>query len=68
MYLVHHNNHEGGIQPPLNPNQRNIMSIIYERGNHGLTLYKQPHYPELVDELLEYAEANEPEPEEELSF
>ena len=37
------------------------MSIIYERGNHGL-------FPELIDELLEYAEANEPEPEEELSF
>jgi len=44
------------------------MSIIYERGNHGLTLYKKPHFPELIDELLEYAEANEPEPEEELSF
>ena len=44
------------------------MSIIYMRDNHGLTLYKQPHFPELIDELLEYAEANEPEPEKELDF
>ena len=44
------------------------MEIIIERGNHGLTLYNQPHFPELIEELLEYAEANEPEPETELSF
>jgi len=38
------------------------------RDNHGLTLYKQPHFPELINELLEYAEANEPEPEVGLRF
>ena len=44
------------------------MSIIYERGNHGITLYKFPQLPELADEMLDYAEKNEPKPEEELSF
>ena len=44
------------------------MEIIIERGNHGLTLYKTPVFPELIDEMLDYAENNEPEAEEELSF
>ena len=44
------------------------MSIIYERGNHGLTLYKYPQFPELHDEMLDFAEDNEPEAEKELSF
>ena len=44
------------------------MLINYNRSQHGLTLYKGPSFPELHDELLEYASANEPEPEEELSF
>tara|TARA_R110002020_G_C15954652_1_gene745959 strand:+ start:89 stop:223 length:135 start_codon:yes stop_codon:yes gene_type:complete len=44
------------------------MELIYERGNHGLCLYKAPVFPELYDEMLDYAENNEPEAEEELSF
>jgi hypothetical protein len=44
------------------------MFIIYERGNHGLTLYKAPVFPELHDEMLDFSEENEPEPEEPLSF
>ena len=44
------------------------MQIIYERGNHGLTLYKYPQLPELADEMQDFADECEPEPEEELSF
>tara|TARA_Y100000310_G_C20381917_1_gene668550 strand:- start:266 stop:400 length:135 start_codon:yes stop_codon:yes gene_type:complete len=44
------------------------MSIRYDRSNHGLRVYKTPEIPELHDEMLDFAEANEPEAEEELSF
>ena len=44
------------------------MHVIYERWNHGITLYKTPEIPELHDEMLDFAEANEPEPEKELDF
>ncbi len=44
------------------------MSIMYNRSQHGLKVYNTPVFPELFDEMLAYAEANEPEPEEELSF
>ena len=44
------------------------MSIIWNRSNHGLRVYKTPEIPELHDEMLDFAEANEPEAEEELSF
>jgi len=44
------------------------MHIIYERWNHGITLYKSPKLPELADEMQDFADECEPEPEEELSF
>ena len=44
------------------------MSIIFERSNHGLTLYKTSPIPELHEEMLSWAQQNDPEPEEELSF
>ena len=44
------------------------MSIRYDRSNHGLRVYKTPEIPELHNEMLDFAEANEPEAEEELSF
>ena len=44
------------------------MYIRYDRSNHGLRVYKTPEIPELHDEMLDFAEANEPEAEEELSF
>ena len=44
------------------------MSIRYDRSNHGLRVYKTPEIPELHDEMLYFAEANETEADEELSF
>lgn len=44
------------------------MTIMYNRSQHGITLYKFPQFPELADEMQEFAEDNEPEPEEPLSF
>ena len=44
------------------------MSIRYDRSNHGLRVYKTPEIPELHDEMLDFYEENEPEPEEELIF
>ena len=44
------------------------MPIRYDRSNHGLRVYKTPEIPELHDEMLDFAEANEPKPEKELDF
>ena len=44
------------------------MSVIYNRSQHGITLYKFPQLPELADEMQDFADECEPEPEEELSF
>ena len=44
------------------------MSIIWNRSQHGLKVYKTPAFPEFWDEMLAYSEANEPEPEKELDF
>ena len=44
------------------------MTIRYDRSNHGLKVYKTQGFPEFWEEMLAYSEANEPEPETELSF
>jgi hypothetical protein len=44
------------------------MLINYNRSQHGLRVYKAPEIPELHQEMLDFADECEPEPEEEFSF